>query len=140
MEKPKLIQGGAQETKSTVENKKADQPKAEVKPAEKVIKPTIQGITQREAVYSEVLRVVREEKIAMVEKQPLKPLLTESQIKKICLALVVGFQTKKIALKETEGNKKKLGDTKLMELYCLGLVNNWLRRDPRLNGTAHSKK
>lgn len=123
MEKPKLV-GVNQEAKGQ----------------EKPRKQETQGLTQREAVYIEVMRVIREEKIAVADKQPVKPLLNDTHIKKICTALVAGFQAKKIVLKETEANKKKLADAKVMELYCVGLLNNWLRRDPRLNGTLNEKK
>lgn len=129
MDKPKLVQGNAPEGKAT-----ADAKKAEVKPAKEN-----QGITQREAVYTEVMRLIREEKIVVSDKQPIKPLLNETHVKKICAALVAGFQGKKIALKDTEANKKKLADSKAMGLYCLGLLNNWLRRDKRLNGIQSGK-
>ncbi len=139
MDKPKLVSGVAQENKTAAETKKVEAPKAESKAEPKATKPEVQGITQREAVYIEVMRLIREEKIVVVEKQAVKPLLNETHVKKICVALVAGFQAKKIALKDTESNKQKLADTKLMELYCLGLLNNWLRRDKRLNGTLDSK-
>lgn len=137
MEKPKLVQGAAQENKNTTEAKKIETPRAELKG--KTAMSEVQEVTQREAVFTEVMRIVREEKIVVPAKQPLKPLLNETHIKKICAALVAGFQGKKIALKGTEANKKKLTDTKLMELYCLGLLNNWLRRDKRLNGVGTEK-
>jgi hypothetical protein len=140
-QKPKLVPGGSQseapvidKTKSTLE-KKSEMPVQVV--AEK--KQESPGLTQREAVYMEVMRVVREEKIAVAEKQPIKTLLNETQIKKICMALVAGFHAKKITLKDTESNKKKLSDVKAMELYSLGLLNNWLRRDNRLNGVGIQK-
>lgn len=130
MDKPKLVQGNALENKNAAETKKVDAKSAK----------ETQGVTQREAVFIEVTRVVREEKIPVSEKQPVKPLLNETHIKKICAALVAGFQAKKFALKDTEANKQKLADPKVMELYCIGLLNNWLRRDPRLNGTLNEKK
>ncbi len=140
-QKPKLVPGGAQsetpvtdKIKATLEKK----PEAAMSTADEKKKES-QGLTQREAVYNEVMRVIREEKIVVAEKQPVKPLLNETHVKKICGALAAGFQSKKIALKDTEANKQKLTDAKLMELYCLGLVNNWLRRDERLNGTLNSK-
>lgn len=126
-QKPKLVSGnGVQETAKQVEAKTST-------PAQ------TQLPTQREAVYNEVMRVIREEKITVAPNQPVKPSLNETHFKKICVALVAGFKAKKIALKETESNKKKLSDDKVMELYCLGLLNNWLRRDKRLNGAGSTK-
>ncbi len=140
-QKPKLVPGGAQSETPVMDKIKATidkKPEATAQVATEK-KQDSQGMTQREAVYTEVMRLIREEKIVVADKQPVKPLLNETHIKKICTALVSGFQGKKIALKETESNKKKLADTKVMELYCLGLLNNWLRRDKRLNGVGIEK-
>lgn len=131
-QKPKLVQGSVQE------NKTADAKPAQASPAA-AAKKEAQGMTQREAVYVEVMRSVREDKIVVAEKQAIKPLLNEAHFKRICAALVAGFQAKKIALKDTESNKQKLADVKALELYCLGLLNNWLRRDNRLNGVGIEK-
>lgn len=140
-QKPKLVPGGAQSETPVMDKIKATlekKPEATAQVAAEK-KQESQGLTQREAVFIEVMRVVREEKIAVTDKQPVKPLLNETHIKKICVALVAGFQAKKIVLKDTESNKKKLADAKAMELYSLGLLNNWLRRDKRLNGVGIQK-
>lgn len=140
-QKPKLVQGSAQENKAPAPeiNKVTDAKSAQTSPTTTAVKKESQGVTQREAVYVEVMRLIREEKIVVAENQAIKPLLNEAHLKRICAALVAGFQAKKIALKDTEANKKKLADSKVMELYCLGLLNNWLRRDNRLNGTPAKK-
>lgn len=140
-QKTKLVPGGAQSDPNMTDKSKAMPEKKLEAPAQLTAekKQDSQGLTQREAVYIEVMRVVREEKIAVADKKPVKPLLNDTHIKKICVALVAGFQAKKIALKDTESNKKKLSDAKAMELYSLGLLNNWLRRDNRLNGVGIQK-
>jgi len=140
MEKPKLVQGEVKTVTATPDAKKVEAQAKETKTKDRISDKTESPLpTQREAVYLEVMRLVRDEKIVVADKQPMKPLLNETHIKKICLALVNGFQAKKIALKDTESNKKKLADAKAMELYCLGLLNNWLRRDKRLNGAEIQK-
>lgn len=140
-QKPKLVPGGVQNETPVMDKIKATLEKKPEAPAQVAAekKQESQGLTQREAVYIEVMRLVREEKIVVADKQPIKPLLNETHIKKICVALIAGFQAKKIALKDTESNNKKLSDAKAMELYCLGLLNNWLRRDQRLNGVGIQK-
>jgi CMP-N-acetylneuraminic acid synthetase len=139
MEKPKLVQGVAQENKINTDAKKVEASKVETKVITKSPKAESQGMTQREAVFVEVMRTIRDEKIVFTDGQSVKPLLNETQIKRICAALVASFQSKKVILKDTESNNQKLKDSKLMELYCLGLLNNWLRRDARLNGTLNRK-
>lgn len=140
-QKPKLVQGNAQENQAAAPeiNKVTDAKSTPASPTAPAAKKESQGMTQREAVYVEVMRLIREEKIVVAEKQAIKPLLKEAHLKRICAALAVGFQAKKIALKDTESNRAKLADTKVMELYCLGLLNNWFRRDKRLNGTGVEK-
>lgn len=140
MEKPKLVQGGALVDSAKSPTKEAQASVKETKEKDRSSdKSSPQVLTQREAVYIEVMRLIREEKITVAEKQAVKSLLNEAHIKRICVALVAGFQAKKIALKDTESNRTKLADAKLMELYCLGLLNNWLRRDKRLNGVGTEK-
>lgn len=127
MEKPKLVQGGV---------KQQDQSKNETNKSTAPASTAVKFITQREAVFLEVMQIIKDEKITIPANQPVKPLLTEAHLKKICANLAKGFQIKKIALKETDSNMKKLNDPKKMEVYCLGLVNNWLRRDVRLSGKS----
>lgn len=139
MDKPKLVQG-TQDNKGKIDAKKSEGAKvavSSIKPQDAV--PANQ-ISQREAVFLEVMKVVREEKIIVGESQSFKPLLTENQFKKIYSGLMEGFRASKIALKATDGNKQKLADNKRLEIYVIGLVNNWMRRDKRLNGTLNSKK
>ena len=96
-------------------------------------------LTQREAVFIEVTKVLREEKIQVSAKQPVKALLNEGHMKRIYSGLIAGFKASRITLKETESNKQKLADEKALMVYVIGLVNNWLRRDNRLNGTLDTK-
>lgn len=96
--------------------------------------PTIPN--QREAVYAEILRVLKEEKVSFDGSANVKTLLTEERLKKVYERLAKGFSERKIALKETASNQKKLAEPKLMQVYIIGLVNNWVKRDPRLNGAG----
>lgn len=94
-------------------------------------------ITQREAVYLEVIKVIKQEKIVVGPKQQVQALLNEKHLIVIVKNLCSNFKNGSISFKPTESNKKKLAEQKLLEKYTIGLVNNWLRRDERLNGTAN---
>jgi len=102
-------------------------------------KPTIEvkAITQREAVYLEIVKILKQEKISVGPRQQVQTLLNEKHIQAMSKNICAGFKSGSIALKETDANKKKLSDPKLLEKYVAGLINNWLRRDERLNGTAN---
>jgi hypothetical protein len=68
-----------------------------------------------------------------------KPHLTEERLKKVYDVLIENFKAKKVALKDTPSNQKKLADPSELRTYITGLVNNWIRRDPRLNGKPAKK-
>ena len=107
-----------------------------VKPAQEAKKPESTVLTQREAVFQEVSKILKQEKIVLQPKQPVKAVLKENHIKVIIAAIAAGFKSGAIDLKNTDSNKKKLADAKQMESYVIGLINNWLRRDNRLNGAG----
>lgn len=95
--------------------------------------------TQREAVYGEVMRVLKEDKVTFDGTSSVKPHLTEERLKRIYEGLAQGFRAKKIALKDTPSNQKKIAESNLLQAYIVGLVNNWLRRDSRLSGKPAKK-
>ena len=101
-------------------------------------KPERSNLTQREGVYLEIVRVLREDKVN-IDGTSVKTHMTEERLKRVYDGLVAGFQTKKITLKDTESNRKKLAEVALLKTYCIGLCNNWIRRDPRLNGKGEKK-
>lgn len=152
-QKPKLVPGAQENKPVTAAIKAALEKKpiqegetkpnlvSEAKPAP-VVKAEYKDsgkLTQREAVYIDVCREIHEHKIIIALRQPVKEKLSEENIKRISARLVKMFQAETITLKDTPANKKKLNDPKALELYVVGLVNNWLRRDKRLNGSTDIK-
>jgi len=79
---------------------------------------------QSQAVYNLVTEVVG--------KPSGKVELTQEQRTEIISRLMVGFSSGEIALSEQA--KAKYADPKALRSYCSGLLNNWLRKDPDLNG------
>lgn len=88
---------------------------------------------QREAVFAAVKAV-----LGSSYKSGVPTSLSDQQRKQVLEQLIKGFQTKKIALKDTAANREKLKSAELMKAYVSGLLNNWLRRDPRLNGKVNN--
>lgn len=96
--------------------------------------------SQREAVFTEITKVLREDKVSFDGSTSVKAHLTEERMKKVYEGIAQGFRARKIALKDNPNNQKKLADAGLLKTYIIGLVNNWVRRDPRLNGKPQAKK
>jgi hypothetical protein len=92
-------------------------------------------LSQRDAVFQAIQRILRDDKVSFDGTSSVKPLLTEERLKRIYEDVAQGIRAKKVALKETPTNQQKLAEPALLQTYIVGLVNNWLRRDPRLNGS-----
>jgi len=84
-------------------------------------------MNQKEAVYGLVMAFVQSKEI-----QPTQ--LTREMKSEIVQGLMIGFQAKQIDFIASASNEAKLADTNKLRDYCSGLLNNWLRKDPRLNG------
>ena len=83
-------------------------------------------MNQRESVYSAVV-AVKGNVSGKVE------LTTEERARVVGL-VCEAFDAGEVTFKETEANQAKLADAKELKKYVVGLVNNWLRKDPNLNG------
>ena len=83
-------------------------------------------MNQRESVYSAVV-AVKGNVSGKVE------LTTEERARVVGL-VCEAFDAGEVTFKETDANKNKLADEKELRKYVVGLVNNWLRKDPNLNG------
>lgn len=86
-------------------------------------------LTQREAVFQAVRSALK-----TAFKDHAKIILSNEQRKVVSESLIKDFKAGKIALKNTPANQAKLKSPELLKTYISGLINNWLRRDPRLNG------
>ncbi|MBS1959974.1 MAG: hypothetical protein JST80_10910 [Bdellovibrionales bacterium] len=96
-------------------------------------------MSQREAVYVEIMATLKSEKVNFDGTTNVKPHMTEERLKKVYANLATAFKAKKVVLKDTPNNQKKLTDEGELKNYIIGLVNNWIRRDPRLNGKPKQK-
>lgn len=90
------------------------------------------GMSQKDAVFQEVQKLVRSKNITVHKGKAVAEFLTKEHRKEIVDALMSGFRNKKYPLKDSEGNRQKLADDKLLRAYTIGLLKNWLERDKRL--------
>lgn len=115
----------AQPTKqATKEQKKADGPKQ---------------LSQKESVYLAVCKVVEQDMVKLDEKPVIKNVISKDQLEKIHDLVCDDLSSKRCRLKDTEGNQRKLSDPAELRKYVKGMVQNWFRRDDRLNGEKSFK-
>jgi hypothetical protein len=89
-------------------------------------------LSQKDHVFKRIQDVVKNKNISVGKGKPVSSFLEKEHRKHVVDSLVTGFKSKKIPLKDTENNRKKLSDDKLLRDYCTGLLKNWLERDKRL--------
>ena len=75
-------------------------------------------VNQKEAVYNAIVSLVE-----VTAGQPVK--LEKAQRESVISAIVQGFEDDEIELSSKQDDLRK---------YTVGLLNNWLRKDTRLNG------
>jgi hypothetical protein len=88
------------------------------------------SMKQKDAVYASVKSVLKSKEIPWTENETVvKDLLYGQRLvrQQICEDIILGFKTGLITLKK-EFDEAGLSD------YTNGLVTNWLKKDPRLNG------
>jgi hypothetical protein len=90
-------------------------------------------MNQKEATYTVVTGVLAEHGIDFEGGDASKLLTTEMRTEVVALISEL-FREGKVDLSDTPANQHKLQDQKEMSKYVVGLVNNWLRKDQRLNG------
>jgi hypothetical protein len=85
-------------------------------------------VSQKEAVFSAVSRVLSENGVTVNEGDSVSIHLNRELRSQITNILVEGFNAGTIALDKTFASESDL------RTYCSGLTSNWLRKDTRLNG------
>jgi len=84
-------------------------------------------INQREACYNAIKGIKEFE-------DNTKVMLSDSERKEVIAAVTEGFLDGTVEMKDTESNKAKLADPAKMKSYVIGLVNDFMRKDKRVNG------
>ena len=83
-------------------------------------------MNQREAVFAAVTAIKK------VDGHKVE--LTSDERAKVVTLVCEAFENSEVTFKDTDANSLKLKDEKELKKYVVGLVNNWLRKDPKLNG------
>jgi hypothetical protein len=86
----------------------------------------VMGMKQRQAVYNAVTSALKEKGVKFEDGMNASQHITDEMRKSIVAVLVSGFTKGEIELSNPQGEK--------LPSYCSGLLNNWLRKDTKLNG------
>ena len=98
-------------------------------------------VNQRQAVYVATMNVLAEHEIPFDDGQAggAEKVVTKDMRASIVDGISLAILNGEVEM-STEG-KAKYNDLKKMKTYVSGLVSNWFRKDPRLNGnTKHQAK
>ena len=97
------------------------------------------AINQREAVYVTTMNVLADHEIPFDDGQAggAEAVVTKDMRKSIVDCISLAILAGEVEM-STEG-KAKYNDIKKMKTYVSGLVSNWYRKDPRLNGATKYK-
>ncbi len=97
-------------------------------------------VSQRIATENAVFKVLKEHKINYVPGNGKAIEHITSEMRKLMIdGICEEFKAKKVEFRDTEANRAKLADDQTLRTYVSGLLGNWLRRSPRLNGTGDKK-
>lgn len=88
-------------------------------------------VNQKESVFN-CIKSVKEFEVGN------KVVLNQNEKETVIEMLCVGFETNSIEMSE-RGRKKYVGNRVELRKYVVGLLNNWLRKDLRLNGNEKYK-
>lgn len=90
-------------------------------------------MTQKDAVFSAISQILATNNISFQPSSTnVASLLTRELRAQINAVLVANFNAGSIEL--SDDAKNKLQDVAELRAYISGLVSNWVRKDPRLNG------
>lgn len=92
--------------------------------------------SQKEAVFNAVTNVFNQNNVRFESGQNANSLMTDELRGQVFNIVVEGFRSGTIAFEDTPANRTKLNDSKELTKYVSGLISNWIRKDPRLNGNT----
>lgn len=90
--------------------------------------------SQSAAVFAATMAVLADASIKFTEGMNVSTVVSKDMKQSIYAILSAGFKAGTIALEDTPSNREKLASPAKLNQYVSGLVSNWFRKDPRLNG------
>ncbi len=91
---------------------------------------------QSEAIFQAVQNTYNENGVHFEEGMDVESTFTKELRGQVHEIVCEGFQSGRIDFADTPSNKAKLADRAKLSAYVSGLISNWVRKDPRLNGSV----
>ena len=91
-------------------------------------------LSQREATYNTIINELSNNGVSFQDGSDVKKVISSDMKKKIKEALMNSFKNGNVN-HAADFNTKLNSDTELSK-YCSGLISNWIKKDPRLNGNT----
>lgn len=93
------------------------------------------SVSQREATFNAIVTVISSNNITFNNGQDVKNILTSTMKKAVKDILIQQFKSGSIDCTD-DFKKTKLSSDNELSKYCSGLISNWIKKDPRLNGNS----
>jgi hypothetical protein len=90
---------------------------------------------QREATFNAIITVLSNSGASFQSGSDVKSVITSEHKKKVKDILVTDFKNGNIDYTD-DFAKTKLTSNSELSKYCSGLISNWIKKDPRLNGNT----
>lgn len=90
---------------------------------------------QREATFNAIITVLSNNGASFQSGSDVKSVITSEHKKKVKDILVADFKNGNIDYTD-DFAKTKLTSNSELSKYCSGLISNWIKKDPRLNGNT----
>ena len=90
---------------------------------------------QREATFNAIITVLSNSGASFQSGSDVKSVITSEHKKKVKDILVTDFKSGNIDYTDDFAKTKLTSSTELSK-YCSGLISNWIKKDPRLNGNT----
>ena len=91
---------------------------------------------QKDAVYNAVTSVLKNSGKKFENGMNVQTIMTESERDNVHAIIAEGFKAGTISLEDTESNREKLASDSKLNQYVSGVISNWVRKDPRMNGNT----
>jgi hypothetical protein len=91
---------------------------------------------QKDAVYNAVTSVIKNSGKKFENGMNVQTIMSDTERDSVHAIIATGFKEGTISLEDTPSNREKLVSEAKLNQYVSGVISNWVRKDPRMNGNT----